>query len=608
MILKLIIFLLIFVGLFLLVYDKMKINTAFVPIVTMSIVMCCIYVAGLLNILNLSTLLLAFLGVASFFVYMLKILKKQFCIKPFFCPGIIIFAVLSVYFFIMLRGVNLLHYDNFSHWGSIVKEMFYYNSFPDERSIIIFRNYPPGSASFIYFICKVLGYTESHALMAQSLLIASSVAALFCKVKLKDISYFVSLFIISICSVCILSYDDSTLHIYNLLVDALLGFMVAVSIVISYYYKDNLKKLFYTNIFPLTALTLIKDSGKIFLFVVCIYIFILVTNHFKNIAKKQCLYTVLLALIPVFASGTLWKAYNKKAYMFTPFNSNKFAFNPVNIINIWRKKPPQYLNNIFLKMVGAVFNFNQINTKILILINLTSVLAIILLFIFKKNYSLILKTFICTNTLGVLYLFNLYILYTAIMDEVEGSAISAFDRYLSTFVIILFLLQSLAVIHTSCRTIGNKYFIKPFILVTLIVLSVISVKPNLVKIIVKPDNRNFRRYDIQKTCEKEKSHLIRDKKWAVYVGKSDPSSGYYYYLSTYELLSKECSIINSDNMNSIKAFKNIENSEYLMLTTDNESFWKNISINDINVDDIDGSLYSISKSDGKLCFTRVDKD
>ena len=50
---------------------------------------------------------------------------------------------------------------------------------------------------------------------------------------------FLSIVVILI-TLSILTFDDTTLHIYNLLVDGILGFITSASIVIAYYYRNDI--------------------------------------------------------------------------------------------------------------------------------------------------------------------------------------------------------------------------------------------------------------------------------------------------------------------------------------------------------------------------------
>lgn len=636
-------------------------NLAFVPITTVSAIVCYTYIFGLFNILKLSVLLLVVFGVTSFGMYTFKSLRKQFDINQLLFPGVVVFIGLSIYFFFILGGVSLLQYDNFSHWGSIVKEMFYFNSFPDERTIITFRNYPPGTACLIYPLCKILRCSESNALIMQSLIISASISTLFCKVKFKNITYFVTLILISVCSIAILGYTDTTLNIYNLLVDAVLGYVVVAALVIAYYYRDNVKKLFNANVMVLSMLALIKDSGVVFLIVVCICIFVLVTDRCKSITREKCFYSGLILGIPFFLSKVLWPAYNKKAYLNNSFYDNKFvvtseknlnfsivpffkhmslicicilvlillilfrrkfkiiksdilntlilfgvelffAYLVVKIINLLSKKSDDDLHLILSKLFHAVFDFRSINTKLFFTVNAIAVFTIVLLIACKKDYNLILKSFVFTNSLCIFYLLELYVLYAIIMNIDEGLEISAFDRYFSTYIIISYLIQTLSILHTICHVQLKKYF-RPVLCILIVIVSFVCVQSNMIKLVFKPVESNFTRHYIQQICNDKK--IGRDEKVVIYMSDIELSQGYYYYLCTYELLTNHCMILNNEDMSVSETIDKIGSEKYLIILKNSKEFWSCLSKYNISVDNYDGQVYSISKEQDKICFNKI---
>lgn len=650
------------------VYDKLRINPTFVPLTALSAIVCFIYISGLLNILRLCVYLLFAFSVICFAIYLLKISKKELDISVFWCPGVIFFALLTVYFFILLNGLSLTQYDNFSHWGLIVKEMFYYNSFPDDRTIVIFRNYPPGTASLIYYICKILGYNEGNMLIAQSLIIPACLATLFCKAKFKNMPYLISLTAVCIASICIMGYGDSTLNMHNLMVDAVLAFVAAASIIIAYYYKNNIKKLFFSNLIVLSSLCLIKDSGKIFLIIICLFIFMETTNYLRNITKEKILYSFILLIVPIFLSSTLWKAYNEKAYQTYEFSSNKFVFSldwkilkeyllnnfvilsryalgiiifaalvfimnfvlknhtkiktvlnalviilagvaTVNIfikaVSIFSPNSQEDLDTILFRMRNYLLDPSIINNKLFLLVNVMSILTIVLLFALKRINKLIVKSFLYTNILVIFYVLNLYVLYAIIMNRCEGIEISAFDRYLSTVIIIVFLIQSLAIIHVICNVGFSKPLIPNIISFSLGILALTAVNRNLYELFKRPDIANLPRYPVQQACNIARRYLSRNENVVIYLDNG-ASRGYNGYLSMYELLSKNCHIIDNDNIKNSNIIENISSGEYLLIATNDEIFWSAINSLEILVDNQNGSLYKISNFGNNLCLNRVD--
>lgn len=78
-------------------------------------------------------------------------LRKHYFTAESFLP-LLYLILFSLIFFFFLFEKKLLEYDNFSHWGLIVKILFQKNRFPNfmEENYLMFQEYPLGSATYIY--------------------------------------------------------------------------------------------------------------------------------------------------------------------------------------------------------------------------------------------------------------------------------------------------------------------------------------------------------------------------------------------------------------------------------------------------------------------------
>ena len=97
------------------------------------------------------------------------------------CIGTIFFLVICVFFAFLLYGNKFLDYDNFSHWALVEKTLLSKNRFPNFMdSNIMFQSYPPGSASYIYYVCKITGiHSEWMQMYAQTTLMSGILISLF---------------------------------------------------------------------------------------------------------------------------------------------------------------------------------------------------------------------------------------------------------------------------------------------------------------------------------------------------------------------------------------------------------------------------------------------
>ena len=92
--------------------------------------------------------------------------------------------------YLLLFGITLwhsllLHYDNFTHWATIVKFFHINNALPTQQDTIIsYYTYPVGSSLFIYFFHDYRrAFQEGSMLVGQFFLIASSLYAMFAALR-----------------------------------------------------------------------------------------------------------------------------------------------------------------------------------------------------------------------------------------------------------------------------------------------------------------------------------------------------------------------------------------------------------------------------------------
>lgn len=82
--------------------------------------------------------------------------------------------------FCMFFGMYAINYsmefkqwDEFSHWGTIIKAIYQSNTFHFNPNPLYFQDYPPGTALFAYFVMSIMGYAEGVAYFSYSLIIIS---------------------------------------------------------------------------------------------------------------------------------------------------------------------------------------------------------------------------------------------------------------------------------------------------------------------------------------------------------------------------------------------------------------------------------------------------
>lgn len=145
-----------------------------------------VYVFGLVNALMPGAWIAACSGCVLF---LWTLIKRRDILKGFFSPGILFLALFAVFLGWQVHDDALSHNDDFNHWAVIVKNMLLRNSYPDPSvTAIDFSSYPPGSATFIYYINTITmgDISEGRFIFAQNLMILCLLTPVFAVMQPKD--------------------------------------------------------------------------------------------------------------------------------------------------------------------------------------------------------------------------------------------------------------------------------------------------------------------------------------------------------------------------------------------------------------------------------------
>ena len=143
--------------LFLAVYKKQRFEET-IALTTGGMILF-MYVLGITGLLKVSVYLILGATAALLILSFIKILKsKQFLnpLAPFFTPAALAFFLFFL-FLLYAHYERLLHeYDEFTHWGDVVKAMAWIDDFSTSPlSHSYFQNYVPGMAIFQYLFEKL---------------------------------------------------------------------------------------------------------------------------------------------------------------------------------------------------------------------------------------------------------------------------------------------------------------------------------------------------------------------------------------------------------------------------------------------------------------------
>lgn len=547
-----------FCGFYFETYKRSQLKLEFIPAIVLSSIGLIMFIGGILNMLILCERAILFVGC---FLFVINISKVN--IQTVFSPGISVFAVSTIILLVACKFIDFYVWDNYSHWALIVKNMLSTNRFPNfEDTMIIFQSYPTGSASFIYFICRIVGNTEGIMLFGQYWLTLSAMVTLYGAIK--NYTFF-NTFCITVTGFFLLFINmDSN----GLMVDNLLSALGIASIVILFYYRQKLSMGILSTMPILCYLVEVKNSG-IFFVISCwiAMIFFASINHKDTGYKKnKRLLSTLYITTPILFL-LIWKKHVQLVFVsgLTSLHSMSLS----NFESVFAGKTVEDIKLICSAFIRRMCSITQNQFFILLLLFIT-------LLIFTAIYNSKAKRMLCR--IGVfslifylLYQISLLATYLFSMPVDEALRLASYNRYHIT--VIVYLMGIMVFAFTFLEgTIKKKEGFKRFtyknsfskivlFTITLLFGFLFAIQLNTADVFQR--NEKERRMELLEVIDQ---HKIPEKQsYIIYTNAED--NGYLYFLSRYEFLSEQVLLINSDT---IKGFQDWTNYSYVLVPETNK--------------------------------------
>ena len=418
---------------------KLKIRTEqAIPITVIGLVIL-VYITGILGNLKVGIYLIIITVLLSlmYILYYLKRYKDQRrnFIKEYCTPGVVIYGITYIVFVLLNKNRIFENYDEFNHWGLIIKDMYINDSFAFEREAITkFSEYPPFTAIFEYILLKFSGsYSEDIIIIANNILSISIMMPIFKKANWnKSLNWIFVIIPIIICIPMII-YKN---FYFNILVDGLIGIFIAYII---YQWFTNEKNKVYRNIstsFGMIAITLIKSSGigiAIILTIILLGDCIRKKLH-KEKVKKDVLTILIIFSIAIFMLG-IWNFNIYRNNQSKNWNMENISLE--NVFQLIKGNEPNGKDGFTSKYIESIFDRTTITERNLTIITSTLLIISINIYVYKKMkdetikkkykyYSIMLYIF------GFLYLIYMLFVYLFLFNDEETMAFSSFERYFGT--------------------------------------------------------------------------------------------------------------------------------------------------------------------------------
>lgn len=266
-----------------------------------------LYIAGLFEMLGEGMVLVYVLSAISLIAAIYLYQKKNLEVRVLFSPAIVIYVILFGLILLNNHGAWFANWDEYSHWGLAVKDMFYYNSFAKhiDTSVWLVR-YPPFATLIEYFFEYTNGlFSHELAYDAFQLTLLSSLI-IICKSAREKLIYLITavsvMFIVPV-----IFFGDVYNSIY---VDPMLAVFTAYVLVC--YFSEELSGFNLLRILGgLFALTLTKDMGLVI--AGCLVLVMMADQIVQAVRQKKKILRVLirpcLCLLFVLAVFLSWQIY-----------------------------------------------------------------------------------------------------------------------------------------------------------------------------------------------------------------------------------------------------------------------------------------------------------
>ena len=417
---------------------KTKVDLYFLPALTVVSQITLLFFAGLFNCLRIGAVFLWALGIVLAVISLVK--DKWNGLKCYVNCGYLFLAAAVLLIAAAVKGTLFTHYDNFSHWALVVKNMLDTNRFPNFQDYLItFQSYPLGSAAYIYYFCRLVSDSESMQMLAQGYMMLSFLLPLFRFVKGNRGWNTLFLALLTNFLLCF------NMGIYQLLVDTLLPLAGMAALV--FLYCECLHKQdageenvpVYWAIPFLCAVMQIKNSS---IFFAAIGVGMILLSMRREKKDRRTVLTKLAVCASPFAVLILWQRHC--GYVFVRANTTKHAMTLRNLGGTFLSKSLEDMKQILLKLASFTFRGKAVTAAVVFLV----VLGLVTLLTARSRKKVFAKFAAAGAVLYLAYMVGMALMYLCSMPLREALTLAGFGRYRATVLIAVYYLLAICVLQT----------------------------------------------------------------------------------------------------------------------------------------------------------------
>lgn len=214
-----------------------------------------LFISGLAGLLQPIS---KFLWISGTIILCLYIWKDRNTLQRHLDLPLVLWTGLAVLFLAVHHNAYFGFYDELSHWGIFVKELYYNDAFWTDGPHIRHPRYVPGPALWTYFVISPFPYSEGSTYFAQFLFLTAPLMLFFERLSWRQCPW--AILILGWLAYGLANWGHG---IADLHADHIISTWFVGIVLMGIYYSTE-KHLPWLIILPLCTLVLIKDAGLFF--------------------------------------------------------------------------------------------------------------------------------------------------------------------------------------------------------------------------------------------------------------------------------------------------------------------------------------------------------
>ncbi len=395
--------------------------------------MALMYLFAVFGALEAGVWAVAALAVAALAAALLRCARQgpgacRAALRGLLCPGLFVFIGLClVVAWWGQRGRPLTEYDEFSHWGRVVKAMCLSGRLGNLSGGVIFPHYPPGTALLQYLAVRLGGgYSEGGLIGAQNVFVFALMAGFLAPAKGARARYAAPL----AAGLVLLPLWFYPAIYQSLYVDPVLGLLFG-GVLYGWFSAGEKDGFVYLSLaLQLFALGLVKDSGA---GLGAIALAIILADALRSKSLRRRLPGLAALAGSLFAARYSWKLY---LLLTSPALAKSGGLGGFDALaELFAMRAPEYKYQTIVNFVRRFFTAAVAE-------HLLPLTAFMLLALFALSVAALGRGRPALRVLGWgllcgagLYLCTMLYMYAVMFNEYEAVPLHSYERYLGSYLL-----------------------------------------------------------------------------------------------------------------------------------------------------------------------------